>query len=134
MAILQHTALTTWIAVMVGAAAGASIRFAFGLYLNLPDKPAYGNLAANWLGCLFAGMVLGISMHTKLPDSLKHGISVGFLGGLTTFSAFSGELTTHLLQERWTHAWLILLLHTIGGIICTTTGFALVQLWRRWLI
>lgn len=59
----------------------------------------YGTLAVNVLGSLLLGLIMEGSLRsTLLSPDLRFGITVGFLGGFTTFSTFSYE-TVKLLEE-----------------------------------
>jgi len=59
----------------------------------------YGTLAVNMLGAFLLGFLMEYSLHsTLIPASLRVGLTLGFLGGLTTFSTFSYE-TLRLLEE-----------------------------------
>jgi CrcB protein len=50
---------------------------------------------------------------------------VGFLGGLTTFSAFSGESLRLLMEGRWPEAALHTSLHVIGELGLAGLGHAI---------
>lgn len=59
----------------------------------------YGTLAVNVIGSLVLGLIMEGSLRsTLLSPDLRFGITVGFLGGFTTFSTFSYE-TVKLLEE-----------------------------------
>jgi CrcB protein len=59
----------------------------------------YGTLIVNVLGAFFIGLVMEFGLRsTLLPASLRIGLTIGFLGGFTTFSTFSYE-TFRLLEE-----------------------------------
>jgi CrcB protein len=59
----------------------------------------YGTLAVNVAGSLLLGLVMEGSLRsTLLSPDLRFGLTVGFLGGFTTFSTFSYE-TVRLLEE-----------------------------------
>lgn len=59
----------------------------------------YGTLAVNGAGAFFIGLVMEFSLRSALvPPLLRIGLTVGFLGGFTTFSSFSYE-TLRLLEE-----------------------------------
>ncbi len=59
----------------------------------------YGTFAVNVLGAFIIGLVMEFGMRsTLLPASLRIGLTIGFLGGFTTFSTFSYE-TFRLLEE-----------------------------------
>jgi len=59
----------------------------------------YGTFAVNILGAFIIGLIMEFGIRsTLLPVSLRTGITIGFLGGLTTFSTFSYE-TFRLLED-----------------------------------
>ncbi len=71
-----------------------------GWVYNLAGKSLpYGTLAVNVIGSLLLGLIMEGSLRsTLLSPELRFGITVGFLGGFTTFSTFSYE-TVRLLEE-----------------------------------
>jgi len=119
--------------VALGAAAGAVLRWIFGLGLNglFPAMPL-GTLAANLLG----GYLMGIMM-ALLATPLAHApelrllMVTGFLGGLTTFSAFSGEVARLIEQGRLAMAGAEVATHVIGSVTLTLLGVATVVALRR---
>lgn len=59
----------------------------------------YGTLAVNVVGSLLLGLIMEGSLRsTLLSPDLRFGLTVGFMGGFTTFSTFSYE-TVRLLEE-----------------------------------
>jgi CrcB protein len=59
----------------------------------------YGTLAVNVLGAFLVGFVMELSLRsTLITAELRTGLTIGFLGGLTTFSTFSYE-TFKLLED-----------------------------------
>ncbi len=59
----------------------------------------YGTFAVNILGAFVIGLLMEFGIRsTLIPPSLRVGMTVGFLGGLTTFSTFSYE-TFRLLED-----------------------------------
>lgn len=78
------------IGVCLGSAAGGTIRYHLSdwtlraLGVGFP----YGTLAINVLGSFLIGLVLAMD---GLSTVLRVSLTVGFLGGFTTFSAFSFE-------------------------------------------
>ena len=71
-----------------------------GWVYNLAGKTLpYGTLAVNVIGSLLLGLFMEGSLRsTLLSPELRFGITVGFLGGFTTFSTFSYE-TVRLMEE-----------------------------------
>lgn len=59
----------------------------------------YGTFAVNVIGAYLIGLIMELGLRsTAIPDTLRLGLTVGFLGGLTTFSTFSYE-TFKLLED-----------------------------------
>lgn len=71
-----------------------------GWVYNLAGKALpYGTLSVNVIGSLLLGLIMEGSLRsTLLSPELRFGITVGFMGGFTTFSTFSYE-TVRLLEE-----------------------------------
>jgi CrcB protein len=118
-----------FLAVGAGAAIGAWIRWWLSIALNpvLPSLPL-GTLAANLVGGYLMGLAMAIMEHFQtLSPELRLLVTTGFLGGLTTFSAFSGEATTLLAQQQY--GWLAALTtaHVAGSILMTVAGIATVR-------
>lgn len=59
----------------------------------------YGTLAVNALGSLLLGLLMEFGLRsTAIPADIRFGLTVGFMGGFTTFSTFSFE-TVRLIEE-----------------------------------
>jgi CrcB protein len=59
----------------------------------------YGTFAVNIIGAFILGLIMEIGLRsTLIPPTLRIGLTVGFMGGLTTFSTFSYE-TFRLLED-----------------------------------
>ena len=115
---------TAFLAVGVGAAFGAWIRWGLAAALNtiLPNLPL-GTLTANLLGGYLIGIAVEFfSQHAELPLELRLLIITGVLGGMTTFSSFSAEAVGLLSAARY--GWMALLIstHVIGSIMMTVLG------------
>ena len=118
-----------FIAVGIGAALGAWMRWWLGLALNAatPHLPL-GTLAANLIGGYLIGVAVEVfSQHGGLSQEMKLFVITGFLGGLTTFSSFSAEATGLLAQSRYAWAALLISSHLIGSIVLTVLGIATVR-------
>jgi CrcB protein len=107
-----------------GAATGAWLRWRFGLRFNpvFPGLPL-GTLAANLLGGYVMGLALFFFNQTVLlSPEVRLAVTTGFLGGLTTFSTFSGETVTLFLEKEYPWAALMILSHVAGSLMMTSLG------------
>ena len=122
-----------FLAVGVGAAVGAWLRWGLGILLNpvFPTLPL-GTFAANMLGGYLMGIALGLfSALQALSPEVRLLIATGFLGGLTTFSTFSAEATTLLARQQFGWAVLHIAAHVAGSIALTFAGIATMRLLLR---
>jgi CrcB protein len=123
---------TGFVAVGIGAALGAWLRWGFGVLLNplLPTLPL-GTLAANLIGGYLIGVAIEIFVqHSGIPPEVRLLIITGFLGGLTTFSTFSAEAVTLLARQQYAWALVLVGSHLAGSLLMTVLGILTVKLWQ----
>lgn len=116
-------------AVGAGAAVGAWMRWGLGMLLNpvFPTLPL-GTLAANLIGGLLMGVAMELMARmTHLSPEMRLLMTTGFLGGLTTFSTFSGEMTGLLLRGEILWGAIGIAVHVAGSILLTIVGILLVR-------
>lgn len=121
------------LAISLGASAGAVLRWLLGRALNalFPLIPI-GTLAANLLGGYLIGVAVAVfAALPQLAPEWRLLVITGFLGGLTTFSTFSAEVTTLLQQGRLQWAGAAIAVHVAGSLSMTLLGMATVALLRR---
>ncbi|MFA7292781.1 MAG: fluoride efflux transporter CrcB [Rhodocyclaceae bacterium] len=113
-----------FVAVGVGAALGAWVRWLIGLALNpLFLTLPLGTLAANLVGGYLVGVAVGVfHINSGLPIALKLMVITGFLGGLTTFSTFSAEVVERLLAHQIGWALALAGTHLAGSLLMTYLG------------
>lgn len=121
------------LAVCAGASLGALLRWGLAIWLNpvLPALPL-GTLGVNLAGGYLAG--LAMALFAAVPDLTPEWrllIYTGFLGGLTTFSAFSVEVASLLQQDRLLWAGAAISAHVLGSVTMTLAGLATVTALRR---
>jgi CrcB protein len=116
----------SWIAVAVGAALGAWLRWGLTLFLGqMHAHIQLGTLVANLVGGYLIGLALGVfDAMPALSPAWRLFVITGFLGGLTTFSSFSGEAM--VLMQRGHYGWALAhsALHLLGSIGCCVAGYA----------
>jgi len=114
----------SFLAIGIGAACGAWLRWGLGLWLNpLHADIPYGTLAANLLGGYLIGLAVAwFAQHPGLSPEWRLLIITGFLGGLTTFSTFSAEVFTLLSRAQVAVGLLTVALHVLGSLAMTGLG------------
>ena len=121
-----------FLAVGVGAAIGAWIRWGLSVLLNtsFPALPL-GTLVANLVGAYLIGLLMGFSaLSTTIAPEVRLFLVTGLLGGLTTFSTFSAEAVTLLTRAQYGWATTHILVHVLGSLAMTGLGLLTVQLMR----
>ncbi|MEQ1525931.1 MAG: fluoride efflux transporter CrcB [Gallionella sp.] len=114
----------SFLAIGIGAALGAWLRWGLGLLLNpaLPELPL-GTLAANLVGGYLIGLAVAFFIQQPgLSSEWRLFIITGFLGGLTTFSTFSAETVTLLLRGQYAWGAGIIAAHLGGSLLMTLLG------------
>ena len=124
------TATLPWLqalTVALGAAIGALLRWRAGLWLNASWAGfPLGTLLVNTVGGVLIGVAL--AWFEQVPNELLRLLLVtGFLGGLTTFSAFSVESLLLLQRGDWWLAAAHTLAHVLGALLCAGLGFAVTR-------
>jgi len=111
------------LAICIGASVGALSRWGLALWLSSGGLIPWGTLAANLLGGYLIGVAIAIFQAMPQIDPVWRLLLVtGFLGGLTTFSTFSAEVVTYLLEARYGMAAGVALVHVTGSLLMTVAG------------
>jgi CrcB protein len=124
--------LISILAIATGAALGALLRWYFATRLNasFPQLPP-GTLVANILGAYLIGIAMAVFLtFPSLSPQWRLLTVTGFLGGLTTFSTFSAEVVTALLEGRGLWALSTVAAHVLGSIVMTLCGVGTVRFFR----
>lgn len=116
---------------MLGGAIGSGARYlAVGaVQRHLGTALPWGTLAVNLLGSFLLGVLLPIGLRgTALSPTAVIALSVGVLGGFTTYSSFSVETLT--LMQQGSHA---AALANVAGtlLLCLAASWLGVQLGTR---
>ncbi len=122
--------LIALLAVGIGGLAGSVLRWLIGLRMNaiFPALPL-GTLVANIVGGYIIGLAAGaVTADLGLSQNMRLFLIPGFCGGLTTFSTFSLETVTSLMNGRI--AWGIseIVIHVSGSLLATVLGIFTVRL------
>ena len=117
-------------AVGIGAALGAWLRWGLSTWLN-PKVAAFplGTLASNLIGGYLVGVAVAFFLvRADLPPEWRLFVITGVLGGLTTFSTYSAEVTELLMRGDYAAGATLALAHLAGSLVLTFAGFATFQL------
>jgi CrcB protein len=112
------------LAVSTGGTLGCLLRWYLGLALNslFPTIPP-GTLAVNLIGGYIIGMAIAFfGSFGALPPEWRLFVITGFCGGLTTFSTFSAELYSLMVQGRMAWAFVEIAIHVTGSLTMTFLG------------
>ncbi len=115
--------------VFVGGGFGSVLRYAIGKYLNSPqDGIPYGTFAANILGSLLIGIILGFAAkNDTLTSNQTLLLATGFCGGFTTFSTFAYENHVFLKAGDFTSFALYTIASFVIGFLAVFFGLFLVK-------
>ena len=101
--------------ICAGGAIGTGLRYlTAGLAARWlgADFP-YGTLIVNVVGSFLIGLIQQIGLTTLLiPDTARLFLTVGIMGGLTTYSSFSYETLRLVEGGAWGQAWINVLVTT----------------------
>jgi CrcB protein len=120
-----------WVA--LGGATGAATRFAVSQWTGVRWGWTFpwGTFAVNVTGSLAIGLVMTLLVARGADPAYRLLLVTGFLGGYTTFSAFSFEALTLLEARRWDAAALYVIGSVVLGLLATALGLGLGRLLVR---
>lgn len=121
------------LAVMAGGAVGSLSRWLVsGFIASFPWAASFpcGTLIVNISGSFAIGVLAGIlgdSGVLDAPQGVRSLLIVGFLGGFTTFSAFSIQTLDLARSSAWGSACMNIILHVSLGLFAVWLGSATAQ-------
>lgn len=87
-----------------------------------------GTLIVNLIGCLLIGVLAGLAERRDfISTELRLLLVTGFLGGFTTFSAFSLETVAMLRRGKWGLAVLYVGVSVVLGVALTALGMKIAE-------
>lgn len=117
--------------IALAGAIGALSRYGISLAANrfISDSFPFGTLIVNVLGCFLIGYVMHLGLTTDLiPATWRVAITIGFLGGLTTFSSFSYETVRFIEDGAWALAGGNIAANVLLAIPATLLGLGLARI------
>lgn len=122
--------ISGWIllSVAIGGGLGAVLRYLAVQIVETPSGFPLATLVVNVLGSFLIGVCFVMILEKGLISELwRPALMAGFLGGLTTFSAFSLEAVYLLEDGRWQMALGYVVMSLILCILAAFGGMQLVR-------
>jgi CrcB protein len=120
--------VTRLLLICLGGAVGTGARYVLGGLVARwlgPDFP-YGTLLINVLGSFLIGLIQQVGLSTLLiPDTLRIVLTIGVMGGFTTYSSFSYETLKLVETGSWVGATVYVTLTTALCLVCCALGLSL---------
>ncbi len=116
--------MRTILAIALGGAIGATARHVFAVQVTrlAGDGFPWGILAVNVLGSFVMGVLAeGFALRWNAPLEVRAFLTVGILGGFTTFSSFSLDAMLLIERGQWAAAAFYMLgsvVLAVGGLFC----------------
>ncbi len=96
--------METFLLISLGAMLGANLRYWIGVWVagKLGTSFPYGNLIVNLTGSLVLGFFMTLAVDRLLIDTRwRVFFAIGFLGSYTTFSSYTFESLSLIMEGQW---------------------------------
>jgi CrcB protein len=111
-----------WICLAGAAGTGARYLIAVWAAQRLGSAFPYGTLLVNLLGCFAIAGLMHAALTLGWPATTRAVVTIGFIGGLTTYSSFNYETMRLLAEGAPAAAALNLALTLPGGLMAGWLG------------
>ena len=103
-----------WIA--LGGALGSTLRYLAAVWMtqHFPGKIPYGTLTVNFVGSFSLCLLMIVLPSTGWSIEFRNGLTIGAMGGFTTYSTFNAEVLAALERGDFGVAIIYLML-TLSG-------------------
>ena len=116
--------------ICLAGAIGTGTRYLIGLWAGQRFAGAFpvATLTVNLIGCFLIAIVMHLSLHmAAFPPGLRLVLTTGFMGGLTTYSAFNYETTKLWIDGTRRVALLNFGATAVGCLVAGLLGLALAR-------
>ncbi len=113
------------LAVFIGGGLGSVFRYLTSLfYIKVCDfNFPIATFSVNVLGAFLIGVFMGYLFKLELSQPVKYALTIGFCGGLTTFSTFSFEVFDIIKRGEYFIAAMYVFLSIFVTVIAAASGF-----------
>ena len=121
-----------WLQVLIGGALGALSRYGVAQFFGSRSAGEFpwAVFSVNVLGCLLIGFLAELYTQSSEWNAYRWLITIGFLGGFTTYSSFGLETFIFLRNKEWSNLVLYVAGTNIAGLIAVFLGFQV----SKWII
>lgn len=122
--------MVRFLAVCGAGAVGSGLRYLVGLgaAAKLPASFPYGTLIVNLVGSFAIALVMEVAIrNADFSPTLRLAITTGFVGGLTTYSAFNYESSRMLLDGQLARGLANVALTLVGCFLMGLLGLAVAR-------
>jgi len=114
--------MTRLLSIGLAGAIGTGTRYLVALWAaqRFGSVFPYGTLIVNIAGCFVVAVLMEAGMTLGWPPSVRAALTIGFVGGLTTYSSFNYD-TLRLLEEGSASAAFANVAFTFAG--CAVAGW-----------
>jgi CrcB protein len=123
--------LTSILLVFLGGGIGSVARYLVSKgcesipRLREPATLPIATLTVNILGCLAIGIITAFISRGTLKEEHRLLLTIGLMGGFTTFSTYSLELVQKATDGHWVTAGVYFLLSNVLGVLAVVAGLKL---------
>ncbi len=124
--------MQTYLALMAGGAVGVAARFWMSnwIAIRFGETFPWGTLLVNVTGSFLIGLIaaaVGPDGPLMVPPLLRQVLTIGLLGGFTTFSSFSLQTLNLLIEGEYLYAGLNVAGSVILCLLAVWAGMMVVQ-------
>ena len=116
--------------ICAAGAVGTAARYLIGVWAGKRFGPGfpYGTLAVNLIGCFLIALAVELAVVRQWPETTRLAMTVGFLGGFTTYSSFNHETMRLAGNGALGSASLNVLLTLVGGLAAGLLGILVARI------
>lgn len=133
----QNNMVKNYMYVFLGGGIGAMACYWLSEFVCrwLPTTFPYGNLVVNITGCFLIGLMMtSLDERFLVQPTLRTFLTVGILGGFTTFSSFSYEIISPLRNGQYIRSTIYVTTTIISCLFATYIGTRLGKVKKKHLV
>jgi CrcB protein len=110
--------------ICLGGATGTAARYGIGLWAasRFPGGLPAGTILVNLIGCFAIAAIMTLSAAFEWSVTVRMALTIGLMGGFTTYSSFNYETSRLLMEGASATAGLNVLITTVGGLAAGWLG------------